>query len=78
VGLRFGARGPAVVALQRAIGVNPPSGWFGPRTWAAVAAAQRGHGLPVTGVVDEATARMLAAADRPATRLVTRPVPVAR
>jgi len=65
--LRFGARGAAVLALQRAIGVTPVSGWFGPRTWAAVAALQRAHGLPVTGAVDPATWRLLTSADHLAT-----------
>ncbi len=76
--LRFGARGPAVLALQQAIGVSPASGWFGPRTWAAVAAVQRAHGLPVTGVVDRATWQAVSGPGRSATGATFSPAPVAR
>ncbi len=53
--LAYGMRGAAVVTLQRRLGVSPASGWFGPLTWKAVAAVQRTHRLPVTGVVDATT-----------------------
>ena len=59
----LGNRGSEVRALQyllrshgRAIGVD---GVFGATTQAAVAAHQQAKGLPVTGVVDEATWRSL-------------------
>lgn len=65
VGLRYGSTGPAVAALQRAIG---QLGWFirggadgvyGTATQAVVSAVQRANGIPATGVVDETTARLL-------------------
>ena len=49
--LSLGSRGPAVVALQRALRLLPADGVFGPGTRQAVLAYQRAHGLPVTGVV---------------------------
>ena len=59
--LRYGSRGPAVVALQKALRVTPASGWFGPVTRAAVITFQRGHRLPATGVVDSLTWKALGA-----------------
>ncbi|MBI3688358.1 MAG: peptidoglycan-binding protein [Actinobacteria bacterium] len=59
--LRYGARGEAVRSVQRALGVRPTSGWFGPITTATVARYQRVHRLPVTGVVDAGTWRTLGA-----------------
>ncbi len=53
--LRYGARGAAVSAVQRALGVRPVSGWFGPVTRAAVVAFQRTHGIPTTGNVGPLT-----------------------
>ena len=58
--LRRGARGPAVVALQRRLRLTA-DGWFGPRTATAVRTFQRRHHLPVTGVVDARTWRALGA-----------------
>jgi len=49
--LSLGSRGPAVVALQRALRLSPADGVFGPGTRQAVLTFQRAHGLPVTGVV---------------------------
>jgi len=58
--LRYDARGAAVLALQKALGVSA-SGWFGPKTLAAVRALQTRAKLPVTGVVDTATWKALGA-----------------
>ncbi|MCW2723350.1 MAG: hypothetical protein JWN35_271, partial [Frankiales bacterium] len=52
--LRTGARGPAVVALQKALRL-PADGAFGPRTAAAVTAFNRAHRLPADGIVRPAT-----------------------
>lgn len=56
--LRPGSYGPAVTAVQRAVGVTD-SGPFGPQTETALLAFQRAHGLPATGVTDIATWRAL-------------------
>ena len=58
--LRYDARGAAVLALQKALGVSA-SGWFGPKTLTAVRALQTRAKLPVTGVVDTATWKALGA-----------------
>jgi len=52
--LRFGSRGPAVVKLQRKLGVTA-DGIFGPLTRAAVRAFQQRHGLLVDGIVGPQT-----------------------
>jgi cell wall-associated NlpC family hydrolase len=57
--LRLGARTPAVVHVQRTLGVRPVSGYYGPITRAAVTRLQRSVGLPATGIVDRATWRVL-------------------
>ena len=57
--LRYGSRGTAVKSIQRRLGVTPVSGWYGPRTTAAVKRFQRRHHLPVTGAVDAKTWRAL-------------------
>src|SRR4029450_12627722 len=65
VGLTKGARGEPVRALQAAlnrvgIGVKyGVDGYFGSATQASVRGFQRYKGLPVTGVVDAATATAL-------------------
>jgi peptidoglycan hydrolase-like protein with peptidoglycan-binding domain len=65
VGLRYGAYGEQVRVLQRAlirVGVGVKygvDGYFGSATRASVKAFQGYKGLPVTGVVDGATARAL-------------------
>jgi peptidoglycan hydrolase-like protein with peptidoglycan-binding domain len=65
VGLRAGSTGPAVVKLQQAIIATGlvvrggADGVFGRQTRAALAIYQRVNGLAQTGVVDEATARLL-------------------
>lgn len=61
VALRVGDRGPAVVTLQRALGV-PDDGAFGPGTLAAVEAFQQRAGLPIDGVVGARTWGALGAA----------------
>src|SRR4051794_30681980 len=52
--LRFGDVGPAVVAIQRQVGVDP-DGIYGPITQGAVERFQRVHGLGVSGIVDART-----------------------
>lgn len=56
--LRAGDRGPAVAALQRALGV-PDDGAFGPGTVRAVEDFQRAHGLTPDGVVGHLTWKAL-------------------
>jgi len=63
--LRQGSRGAAVRTLQRALGGIAVDGAYGPRTTAAVKSFQRGHHLPVTGVVDAKVWRALEARDFP-------------
>jgi peptidoglycan hydrolase-like protein with peptidoglycan-binding domain len=57
--LRYGARGPAVIAVQRALKVSPVSGWFGPVTRRAVIRFQATHGVPRTGNVGPLTWKAL-------------------
>ena len=52
--LRLWSRGPAVSALQKAIGGLVVDGSYGPLTEARVKAYQQAKGLPVTGVTDAA------------------------
>ncbi len=59
--LRYNSRGPAVLALQKALRVSHASGWFGPRTRTAVITFQRAHRLPATGVVEARTWKALGA-----------------
>jgi peptidoglycan DL-endopeptidase CwlO len=62
--LRLHDRGPAVAALQRALGV-PADGEFGPVTLHAVKRFQAGHGLLVDGQVgDHTRARLHLALNR--------------
>lgn len=72
-GLQIGARGPAVVALQKAI---ISMGWtikggadgvFGPATREALIRAQKANGVPGSGVVDDATARLFNLTNAPNT-----------
>ena len=52
--LKLGSRGPAVAAVQRALGISA-DGIFGPQTRAAVRAFQARHGLTVDGIVGPQT-----------------------
>ena len=52
--LTYDDSGPAVTAVQRLLGVTP-SGWFGPRTLAAVRAFQAKNKIPTTGNVGPLT-----------------------
>lgn len=58
--LRYGSRGDAVIALQRRLKVTT-SGWFGPKTRAAVVTFQQKAKLKPTGIVDAATWKALGA-----------------
>ena len=75
--LTIGSVGPAVTAVQRAIGADP-DGAFGQLTAAALRTFQTAHGLPATGVTDTATWAVLAPAPAaaPAPQPTPAPVPV--
>ena len=62
--LRYGATGPAVAALQSAVGVAPTGNYLNV-TRAAVAGFQRSRRLPASGVMDTVTWRVLLAALAP-------------
>ena len=62
--LAYDSRGDAVRDLQLRLNVSPASGWFGPRTLAAVRAFQAREGLTGSGVVDKLTWRALPKAKR--------------
>jgi len=55
--LQIGDRGAAVLFLQKELGVQPQTGYFGPITQSFVKALQTAAGLPVTGIVDPRTWR---------------------
>ena len=57
--LEKGDRGAKVERVQRALGVAPADGVFGPKTRRAVKRFQRRHGLTPDGVVGPATRRAL-------------------
>jgi murein DD-endopeptidase MepM/ murein hydrolase activator NlpD len=57
--LRTGSKGEAVKVLQKALGVKPASGYFGPVTRIAVEALQTDNGLEATGVVGPETWSLL-------------------
>lgn len=59
VTLCIGARGPAVVQLQNALGITPADGVFGRMTEAALIAAQTDAGLTADGIVGPETAAVL-------------------
>lgn len=75
--LKYGMKGNADVAeLQKALGVTPAVGNFGPMTLAAVKAYQTSHGLPSTGFVGALTRAALNAGTptTPTTPTTTGPV----
>lgn len=53
--LSYGFSGNDVIQLQKRLGVQPQSGFFGPLTLAAVKAYQAKKGLPTTGFVGPMT-----------------------
>jgi cell wall-associated NlpC family hydrolase len=55
--LQIGDRGAAVLFLQKELGVQPQTGYFGPITASFVKALQTAAKLPVTGIVDPRTWR---------------------
>jgi peptidoglycan hydrolase-like protein with peptidoglycan-binding domain len=55
--LSYGARGPAVRVVQRALGIRPASGVYGARTRLAVIRFQRAHHLRGDGVLGPKTWR---------------------
>src|SRR3954470_11178473 len=57
--LKYGMRGTAVKQLQRKLHVRPASGYFGPKTRAAVKRFQRRHHIKATGVAGPVTLRRL-------------------
>src|SRR3954447_16028856 len=57
--LKYGMRGTAVKTLQRKLHVRPASGYFGPKTRAAVKRFQRRHHIKATGVAGPVTLRRL-------------------
>ncbi len=75
--LRTGSAGPAVTAVQRAVGAGADGG-FGPQTAAKVRTFQTGHRLPASGLVDLGTWRALLKATAPAAKPATKATPKAR
>lgn len=57
--IKKGDRGAKVERIQRALGISPADGIFGPATRRAVKRFQRRHGLTPDGIVGPATARAL-------------------
>jgi peptidoglycan hydrolase-like protein with peptidoglycan-binding domain len=77
--LRMGATGAAVKEIQLALRARgcplTGTGYFGPQTDTAVEDLQRKSGLPVTGIIDAATAALL---DRPSSAASAVPQPARR
>ncbi|HQR78849.1 MAG TPA: peptidoglycan-binding protein, partial [Actinomycetota bacterium] len=65
--LSEGMEHPAVKRVQKALGITPQTGYFGPVTLEAVHKYQAAHGIPTTGVVGPLTWASLTA-DGKATR----------
>ena len=53
--LTSGMQHPAVKRVQKALGITPQTGFFGPITLEAVKTYQRSHAIPTTGVVGPLT-----------------------
>jgi peptidoglycan hydrolase-like protein with peptidoglycan-binding domain len=60
--LRMGSAGPDVLALEKALGVDPADDTFGPGTYAAVREFQKDRGVAVDGIVGPATAHLFVTA----------------
>lgn len=60
VTLKYGSRGTQVSELQAALNVTPATGYFGPKTKAAVMAFQAANGLKADGVVGPMTGAKIA------------------
>ncbi|MGV1004155.1 MAG: NlpC/P60 family protein [Candidatus Nanopelagicales bacterium] len=74
--LATGASSPAVVYLQRKLGVTPISGYYGPITTAAVRRLQKQHKLAGTGQMNKATWKLvIAASTRSAKSSTARAIP---
>lgn len=65
--LSSGMEHPAVKRVQKALGISPQTGYFGPVTLEAIRQYQAAHGIPTTGVVGPLTWASLSA-DRKAAR----------
>ena len=57
--LKRGDTGEDVKLLQKALGITPVDGSFGPKTDAAVRNFQGSHGLPIDGLVGPSTQKMI-------------------
>lgn len=68
--IKKGHKGDSVSAIQSVVGA-PVDSKFGPVTYKAVRAYQNGNGLNVTGIVDQATARLITNAGQPVKPVVT-------
>src|SRR4051794_26782161 len=75
--LRSGSAGPAVTAVQRAVGAGADGG-FGPQTATMVKRFQTAHRLPANGLVNVATWRALLKATAPAVKPAPKAAPRAR
>jgi cell wall-associated NlpC family hydrolase len=73
--LKPGDRGAAVLHLQKQLGVQPQTGYFGPITESYVKALQTAAKLPVTGIVDAATWRKVGKVTFPAPAVSPAPPP---
>lgn len=60
--LRLGSTGADVSALQAYLEIEPQTGYYGPRTFAAVSAFQSAHGLEAIGIIGPRTRATLSAA----------------
>ena len=76
--LRRFSSGPAVLTLERALGLKAPDTSFGPATTSAVNAVQAAAGLPRTGIVDTATWAAVEAKAFPLGAVAATPAALAR